>query len=132
MLKHEDLIKTKEYWMAKIQSDLFAKLEDYMLVNSLSRTAFAEELGVSKGYVTQILNGDFDHKLSKLIELSLAIGKAPNLNFADMDAYISSEMVRLESISNETSFLKVVALYGDTVSEVENEEKVKVADRYGW
>ena len=34
----------------------------------------AEYLGVSKGYVSQLLNGDYDYRMSKFIELALAFG----------------------------------------------------------
>lgn len=67
---------------------------------------------VSKGYIPQIFNGDFDHKLSKLIELSLASGKAPILHFVDLDEYIKYDsenktyhlipMINQESISYST------------------------------
>ncbi len=42
-----------------------------MQKENLTRTKLAEKLHVTKGYVTQVLNGNFDHKLSKLIELAL-------------------------------------------------------------
>src|SRR5690606_38474604 len=40
---------------------------------------------VSKSYLSQVLNGNFDHKLSKLIELSLAIDKIPMIKFEDVN-----------------------------------------------
>jgi|GEM_PF-1597751 predicted XRE-type DNA-binding protein len=79
MLTHDELLKTKTYWTMKIQNDLFNAVEEYLKVNNLTRTQFAEQLGVSKGYVTQILNGEFDHRVSKLVEIILAIGKVPDL-----------------------------------------------------
>lgn len=45
----------------------------------MTQTEFAERLGVSKGYVSQILNGDFDHKLSKLTELIVACDMIPRI-----------------------------------------------------
>ena len=41
----------------------------------LNRSQLAKKLGVTKGYITQVLNGDFDHRISKLVDLSLAINK---------------------------------------------------------
>ena len=41
----------------------------------MNKTQLAEYLGCSKEYVTQLLSGDCDHKINKLIELSLIIGK---------------------------------------------------------
>ena len=38
------------------------------------KSQLAEYLGVSKGYVSQLLNGDYDHCMSKFFELALAFG----------------------------------------------------------
>ena len=57
----------------------------------MNKTQLAEYLGCTKGYVTQLLNGDFDHKLSKFVELSLAINKIPEITFSDVDEYIISD-----------------------------------------
>ena len=39
-----------------------------------NKSQLAEYLGVSKGYVSQLLNGDYDHRMSKFFELALAFG----------------------------------------------------------
>ena len=87
MITRNDLMGSKEYWMVQIQTELFAELEKYLKDNNINRTQFAEKLGVSKGYVSQVLNGDFNHSMSKLIELSLAMGKVPILKFEDLDKH---------------------------------------------
>ncbi len=84
-MKREELIQSEEYWLAKLQIDLFNKVEAYMKANNLTRTQFAKKLGVSKGYVSQILNGEADHRLSKFVELALAIGLCPNVSFEKID-----------------------------------------------
>lgn len=56
-----------------------------MKENQMTKSEFAQKMGVSKGYISQILNGDFDHKLSKFIELSLMINKVPLLRLEDID-----------------------------------------------
>lgn len=85
MINRAELIHSKEYWLARFQAELYAEVDAYLKKNKLSKTAFAAQLGVSKGYVSQLMNADFDHKISKLIEISLAIGKAPILTFDDLD-----------------------------------------------
>ncbi|MEZ4963379.1 MAG: helix-turn-helix transcriptional regulator [Saprospiraceae bacterium] len=100
MKTYQELLQTDTYWMTKIQNDLYNAVEDYLAENNMSRTQFAEKLGVSKGYVTQLLSGEFNHRLSKLIELSLAIGKAPILEFEDIKEVAEKEdrgMVRRKS-----------------------------------
>lgn len=83
-MKKSELLKNKGYWVAKIQLELFDALNQYMSQNNLNRTQLAKHLGVSKGYVTQVLNGDFNHRISKLVELALAIGKAPEISYIDL------------------------------------------------
>ncbi|MBI9015569.1 MAG: helix-turn-helix transcriptional regulator [Clostridiales bacterium] len=80
-MKREKLIRSKGYNVTKIQNELYRQLTSYLEENKMTQSAFAKQLGVSKGYVSQILNGDFDYKLSKLVELSLAIGKVPEIHF---------------------------------------------------
>jgi len=90
-MTREELIQSKEYWMAKLQIDLFNEVEDYMQTNNLNRTQFAEKLGVSKGYISQILNGEADHRMSKLIELTLAIGLIPNVTYENATDLLKRE-----------------------------------------
>lgn len=94
-ITREELLTSKEYWTADIQMRLFAEVEDFMKSRNMTRSQFADYLGCTKGYVTQLLSGDFDNKLSKFVEIALAIGKIPEIIFKDVDEYI---------ISNEASF----------------------------
>ncbi|MCX2477427.1 helix-turn-helix transcriptional regulator [Pedobacter sp. MC2016-05] len=84
MITRKELLESKEFWMVKLQTALYENVEQYLKEHKLTKTDFAKKLGVSKGYVSQILNGDFDHKLSKFIEISLAIGKAPIINLESL------------------------------------------------
>ena len=90
-ISREELLRSKEYWTADIQLKLFAEIEEFMKSHQMNRTQFAEYLGCTKGYVTQLLSGDFDNKLSKMVELSLAIGKIPAIEFKSVDQYIQTE-----------------------------------------
>lgn len=72
------------YWTQLIQLALYDQIRNYLQQNHLSKKEFAHQLGVSPGYVTQILNGDFDHKLSKLTELALHCGLVPKIEFVPM------------------------------------------------
>jgi len=90
-MTREELIQSKEYWMAKLQIELFNEVEQYMKENNLSRTQFAIKLGVTKGYLSQVLNGDADHRLSKLVELALSIGLAPSITYENLNLLIERE-----------------------------------------
>lgn len=86
MKTRKQLLQSKEYWISKIQIDLYNALKAYMHQQNINATQLATKLNVSKGYVSQILNGNFDHKLSKLVELSLAIDKVPIIRFMDFNS----------------------------------------------
>ena len=90
-MKREALLRSVEYWVSDIQNELFGVIENYMNKKKINRSELAIELKVNKSYVTQILNGDFDHKVSKLVELSLSCGKVPILSFVDTDEYIKND-----------------------------------------
>ena len=114
-MKREELIKSPHYWLTKIQNELHAAMHEYMQINCKKKKDVAQMLGVSKGYVSQIFNGDFDHKLSKMIELSLAFGKVPNLQFIDIHDFLKKEanQEKYKSIpvmlsSNPNSYAQVV------------------------
>lgn len=90
-MDRKELLKSPEYWTASIQMELYRQIEAFMKENNFNKTQLAEYLGCSKGYITQLLSGDFDHKLSKFIQLSLSIGKIPEFCFTDIDEYIQNE-----------------------------------------
>jgi len=96
-MTREELLLTPEYWTTKAQLDLYFKVEEYMKKKGINRTELARELGVSKGYVSQILNGDFDHRLSKFVELSLDCGYKPVISFEPVE---NSQIDIIESVSD--------------------------------
>jgi len=71
-MNREELLSTKEYVVSQIQLNLLNLIGDYKKKNKLKDFQLADELGVSKGYVSQLLNVTFDHKISKLVDLALA------------------------------------------------------------
>ena len=93
-MERSELISSKEYWLAKLQTQLFEAVEDYIKNNKLNRGKFATKIGVSKGYVSQVLNGDYDHRLSKFIELSLSVGKVPSIEFKDLNEFIKIDATK--------------------------------------
>jgi transcriptional regulator with XRE-family HTH domain len=107
MLKHEELINRPEYWLETIQNEIFRQVTAYLKDNNLTQNQFAEQLGVSKGYVSQIMKGDFNYTLKKLIELSLAVGKAPVIVFKPLTEIMPAESKEVSS--QETPALNKVA-----------------------
>lgn len=90
-MTREELFKSPAYWTAGLQMELYRQIAEFMEIRHMNKSQLAGYLGCSKGYVTQLLNGDFDHKLSKFVELSLAVGKIPEITFSDIEQYILSD-----------------------------------------
>lgn len=118
MVTRKELLSSKEYWLVNFQNTLFEQVEKYLEDHDISKSDFAKKLGVSKGYISQIMNGSFDHKVSKLIELSLAIEKAPLLKLENLNEYISSDAGK-----NEDAFGKPKRKIG-MQSEIERKKSV--------
>ncbi len=129
MKTYRELLQTDTYWITRIQTDLFNAVEDYLKSNNMTRTQFARELGVSKGYVSQVLGGDFNHRLSKLVELALAVGKAPVLEFEDLEEVAEKEsrgMVRAGARYVPRAPLSIIVKHG----KMEKEELSKTGKAY--
>jgi len=81
MVTREELLKSPEYWFEEAQNELYRQVISFMEKEGLNQTQLAERLGVSKGYISQILKGEFNYTLKKLIEISMAIGKVPKIEY---------------------------------------------------
>jgi transcriptional regulator with XRE-family HTH domain len=100
-MKREELLRSQEYWLTKIQNGIFNLIEQYRKEKNLNKTQLAAELGVTKGYISQVLNGDFDHKISKLVDLSLAFNKVPVISYIDMEEYLRNEAADRGNVCQE-------------------------------
>ena len=109
MFNRKDLYTSFEYWMEKIQNELYFALIEYMKTNNLNQSQLAKELGFTKGYVSQVLNGNFNHSLKKLIKLLLAVKKVPDFKFRNVEDYI----VELDKIYNTGKIIQLETYYGE-------------------
>lgn len=112
-MTREELFKSPAYWTAGLQMELYRQISMFMESHHMNKTKLAEYLGCSKGYVTQLLNGDFDHKLSKFIELSLAINKIPEITFLDVEKYILSDEKEYVLQTNSTDKVEAMPELSD-------------------
>lgn len=96
MISKEELLKTPEYWFETIQNEIFRQMKEYLDKEGLSQSELAEKLGVTKGYISQIMNGNFNYTLKKLIELSLAMGKAPVIEFEQLNEFVNRNIRQTE------------------------------------
>lgn len=92
-MTRQELISSPGYWEEKIHADLFHQINAYMEHHGLSRTDLAARLGVSRSYVTQVLNGYSDHRISKLVDLALHIGQVPLLQFRSLNRVLHEDQV---------------------------------------
>ena len=90
-MTREQLITSKEYVVGKFQLGLLNLIEGYMQKKEINRKVLSDELNVSKGYVSQLLNVSFDHKISKLVELALSCNYMPVLNFVELNNYVDND-----------------------------------------
>ncbi|MEO6611490.1 MAG: hypothetical protein ABIT05_05135 [Chitinophagaceae bacterium] len=88
MNKREKLLRSKTYLVSQIQLGLLNLIGNYKDKKKLKDYQLANELGVSKGYVSQILNATYDHKISKVVELSLACNAVPITFFVPLEEYV--------------------------------------------
>ncbi len=113
-MRRAELLNCEGYWIAKLQMDLYRELVAFMERTHKNSSQLADYLGCSKGYVSQLLNGNFDHKMSKLVKLSLAMGKAPILDYKDISEYLYDDDETFSSLSSSvssTSFNAPVSYY---------------------
>ena len=73
-MTRKEILKSPYYWTAMIQVALY---------NCAER--------VTKGYVTQLLNGEYDHRLSKMVKLALAFGYVPQVTFVSVEKIIEKD-----------------------------------------
>jgi transcriptional regulator with XRE-family HTH domain len=132
MIKREELLRTKEYWFETLQNDIYRMVAEYIQKEGMNQTQLAEQLQVSKGYISQIMNGNFNYTLKKMIELSLALNKVPAFKFKNLEQYIQDdhqkrmEMEYKQYFNLPTKARIVNVSSGDTA----NSENVKQAKEF--
>ncbi|NJM93633.1 MAG: helix-turn-helix transcriptional regulator [Cytophagales bacterium] len=102
MTSREELFQQPEYWLERIQNNVFRIVEDYMNRKGINQSELAQEWGVSKGYVSQILNGNFNFSLTKLIELCLKVGIAPELVLTSLCDFTRHEELRINHLRTDS------------------------------
>lgn len=87
MLSKDELLRHPNYLLTKYQNEIYRQIIGYIEEKKITQKELAQKLGVSNAYMSQIINGNFNFTLKKLIELALAIGKVPVLEFSDINSY---------------------------------------------
>jgi transcriptional regulator with XRE-family HTH domain len=87
MLSKKELLKDPNYLLSTYQLEIYRQILLYKKENDLTQKELANKLNVSDAYISQILNGNFNFTLKKLIELGLMMGKIPHIEFIDEKEY---------------------------------------------
>ena len=121
-MTREELLSMPEYWVAQIQTEIYRCADQFMEDRHMNRTQFAEYLGVSKGYVTQLLSGDYNYSLEKLVELSLKIGYVPQVSFEEIERTLQMDARPVLSIKESS-----MKLFSSYTSQTDTNENIKLA-----
>lgn len=87
-INNAELLSSAEFWLEYFRNEVFNAVENYLKDKKMTRAQLAKKLGVSKGYISQVLNGETDHRLTKLMELLIAVEKAPYLFLKDLNQVV--------------------------------------------
>lgn len=94
-ITRNELITSDEYLLGNIQYELYEDIKQHFEKSGMKPIEYAAKLGVSKGYISQILNGNFDHKISKLISLYKGIGVIiTGLQKVELKAYVEADTTK--------------------------------------
>lgn len=91
MFTRNELLQSPEYWFEDAQNELYRQVVEYKKRKGINQTQLAKELGVTKGYVSQILKGEFNYTLKKLIDISLAIGLVPKIDYIPIAKVVEND-----------------------------------------
>jgi transcriptional regulator with XRE-family HTH domain len=94
MYNLRELRKQPEFILTQLQNELHRELMAYMEKHGLNKKQMAERLGVSPAYVSQVLNGQFNFTVMKLVELSLAIDKVPVIRLEEPQGRVRGVVAR--------------------------------------
>lgn len=120
MITREHLLRNERFWIETIQNRIYNDLASYIKTEKISQKEIAKILGVSKGRISQILNGsNLNFRIDTLVKICLAINKVPNFKFEDIKSFIeldtksnyiscvyNQEHIELSELNNKISFVK--------------------------
>lgn len=93
MITREQLLKNERFWTETIQNKIYNDLATFVEKENISQKELAKRLGVSKGRISQILNGDnLNFRIETLVKICMAIGKIPSFSMEDINSYIHDDV----------------------------------------
>lgn len=99
MTTREQILKNEVFWTETIQNKIYNDLASYIEEEKITQKELAKKLGLSKGRVSQILNGkNLNFRIDTLVKICLAIGKIPDFRLKDLETFIAKDL-RSKNIS---------------------------------
>ncbi len=120
-MKRTEVLKSTQYWLLKMQMKLHDDLIEYMNQNKLNQSQLSTHLKVSKGYISQIINGNSNYKIETMIDILIKIGKIPKLETHNIEDILKQDE-QLKQPSNEFK-LHNIELKGKIFSRITNNYK---------
>ncbi len=91
MITRKDFLSSSEYWTENLNNIIVSSLVEYKENRGYSDSELAKELGVSKGYISQVFRGRHSFTFKTIVNLLLKIRKVPELSIIDLDEYIKMD-----------------------------------------
>lgn len=113
-MTRKEIISSPTYWLTQIQLAIFRCADKFMTDKEMNRTKLAEHLGVTKGHVTQMLAGDYNYSLSKLVETTMKMGYAVEIKFTPIEQIIQNDVLQTETLT--TNFKSLYYNYNNDLS----------------
>ena len=76
-----EILSSPEYWITRIQIEVCRCADAFMKAHNMNRAQLADYLGVTNGAVSQILAGNYNCSLSKLVDIAIRLGYVPKIDF---------------------------------------------------
>lgn len=80
-MTRDELIKNPSYIIQNVQLSIYTMVDREMSLRNMNRKKMSAFLNISKRQLNKILDGEFDGKLSQLIEIALKLGYTPKIKF---------------------------------------------------
>lgn len=80
-MTRDDILKNAGYHVAKIQLSLCNMIDREKSINRSTNLQIAKKLNISPSKLKSIMDGDFNGKISQLVEIALKLGYTPEVKF---------------------------------------------------
>lgn len=131
----EKILNQPSYWIEGINGVLYNAIIEFMEKNNFNRTQLAQNLGISKGRVSQILNdGEINFSIEKIVEISIKVGKYPIFELEDSNVYLKKlndtkqfKSIRISSFSEYSTNLFEIGADTNKTRSFETLNHLKIA-----